>query len=171
MTHVEDISDNDVFWNIVDTPKKGIEQHKKREYLKSVIDKGKLGNKWTHGRVSKASHETINKIYVEYRQHELNEKRWKNWKTLGKHIINLYSTGISQWLKIKDIKKLRQDIENDQLIKDQIKNLGCLFVYTFGNYLAPVLIATYTANNVDFGDENDRPAAQLNKQDEGYEID
>ena len=31
--------------------------------------------------------------------------------------------------------------------------LGCLFVCTFGNYLAPVLIAAYTANNLDFGDE------------------
>ena len=45
-------------------------------------------------------------------------------------------------------------------------NLGCLFVCTFGNYLAPVLIAAHTANNVDFGDENDRPAAQ-HEQDKG----
>ena len=83
----------------------------------------------------------------------------------------MYSTGISQWLKIKDVKKLRQEIENDPIIKDQMVNLGCLFVCTFGNYLAPVLIAAHTPNNVDFGDENDRPAAQFNKQDEGYESD
>ena len=31
--------------------------------------------------------------------------------------------------------------------------LGCLFVCTFGNFLAPVLIAAHTANNIDFGDE------------------
>ena len=31
--------------------------------------------------------------------------------------------------------------------------LGCLFVSTVSNYLAPVLIATHTANNLDFGDE------------------
>ena len=48
-------------------------------------------------------------------------------------------------------------------------NLGCLFVCTFGNYLALVLIAAHTASNVDFSDKNDGPAAQLNKQDEGYE--
>ena len=171
MTDVEDIFDNDFFGDIVDTPKEGIEQHKKREYLKSVIDKGKLGHKWRHRRVDKASDETINKIYVEYRQRELNEKGEKTGKALGKHVINLYSTGISQWLKIKDVKKLRQEIENDPIIKDQMVNLGCLFVCTFGNYLAPVLIAAHTANNVDFGDENDRPAAQFNKQDEGYESD
>ena len=43
MADVEDIlSDDDFFGNIVDTPKEGIEQHKKQECLKSVIDKGKV---------------------------------------------------------------------------------------------------------------------------------
>ena len=32
-------------------------------------------------------------------------------------------------------------------------NLGCLFVCTFGDYLAPVLIAAHTAKIVDFGGE------------------
>ena len=50
-------------------------------------------------------------------------------------------------------------------------NLGCPFVCTFGNYLAPVLITAHTVNNVDFGDKNYRPAVQLNKQDQGYESD
>ena len=121
--------------------------------------------------MDKASDGTINKIYVEYRQHEVNEKGEKTGKALGKHVINLYSIGISRWLKIKDIKKLHQDIENDPVIKDQMANLGCLFVCTFGNYLAPVFIAAHTASNVDFGDKNDRSAAQLNKQDEDYESD
>ena len=79
-----------------------------------------------------------------------------------KHVINLYSTGISQWVKIKDAKKLCQDIETDPIIKDQMAGLGCLFVCTFGNYLAPVLIAAHTADNVDFGNE---------PESEGYEID
>ena len=42
--------------------------------------------------------------------------------------------------------------------------LGCLFVCTFGNYLAPVLIAAHTANNLDFGDEQGH-------EDEGNESD
>ena len=63
------------------------------------------------------------------------------------------STGISRWLKIKDVKKLHQDIENGPIIKDQMADLGCLFVCTFGNYLAPILIAAHTANDLDFGDE------------------
>ena len=119
-----------------------------------------LGHKWTHERVDKASNETVNKTYAEYRQRELNEKGEKTEKTLGKHVINLYSTGISRWLKIKDAKKLQEDIENDPIIKDQMASLGCLLVCTFGNLLAPVLVAAHTVNNLDLGDE---------PEDEGYE--
>ena len=63
-------------------------------------------------------------------------------------------------LKIRDVKKLQQDIEDDPIIKDQMAGLGCLFVCTFGNFLAPVLIAVHTANNLDLGD---------GPEDEGYE--
>ena len=118
----------------------------------------------TYERVDKASDETINKKYTKYIHRELNEKGEKTGKALGKHVINLYSTGISRWLKIKDVKKLCQDIENDPIIKDQMTDLGCLFVCTFGNYLAPVLIAAHTTNNLDFGDEQGH-------EDEGYEYD
>ena len=89
---VEILNDNEFFGDVVDAPKEGTEQHKKREELKSVIDKGKvhlLGHKWTYGRVDKASDEIINKTYAEHRQRELNEKVKK---ALGKHVINLYST-------------------------------------------------------------------------------
>ena len=42
MTDVENILNDDEFYgDIVDTPKEGIEQHKKRECLKDAIDKGK----------------------------------------------------------------------------------------------------------------------------------
>ena len=47
-------------------------------------------------------------------------------------------------------------------MKDQMASLGCLFVCTFGNYLAPVLIIAHTANNLDLGDEQ-------GQENEGYE--
>ena len=103
--------------------------------------------------MDKTSDLIISKTYAEYKQRELTEKVEKTGKALGKHVINLYSTGISRWLKIKNVKKLRQDIENDPIIKDQMANLGCLFVCTFGDYLAPVLITAHTFNNVDIGGE------------------
>ena len=166
MANVENIlNDEDFFGDIVDTPKEGIEQHRKRECLKSVIASGKaylLGRKWTHERVDKASDETINKTYAEYKQRELNEKGENTGKTLGKHVINLYSTGISQVVKIRDAKKLRQDIENDPIIRDQMADLDRLLVRTFGNFLAPVLVTAHTVNNLDLSDE---------PEDEGYRSD
>ena len=132
------LNDDEFFGDVVDTPKEGMEQHKKREELRSVIDKGKaqlLANKWMHKRVDKASDKTINKTYAEYRQQELNEKGGKTGKTLGKHVINLYSFVISQVVKIRDVHKLRQDIENNPVIKDQMASLGCLLVCTFDNFL------------------------------------
>ena len=45
-----------------------------------MIDKGRLGHKWTHEKVDKASDETINKKYVKYKQRELNEKGEKTGK-------------------------------------------------------------------------------------------
>ena len=72
---------------------------------------------------------------------------------MGKHVINLYSTSIFRWFKIKAVKKLQHDIENDPIIKDHMANLGCLLVCTFGNLLAPVLVAAHTLNNLDLGDE------------------
>ena len=104
MADVGDILNNDEFFgDVVDTPKGGTEQHRKREYLKGAIDKGKLGHKWTHKKVDKASDEIINKTYAEYKQRELNEKGEKTGKALGKHVISLYSTGISWMVKIRDV--------------------------------------------------------------------
>ena len=108
MADVENIlNDDKFFWDIVDTSKEGIDQHRKRECLKGVIDKGKaylLRRKWTQEKVDKSSDETINRKYAEYRQRELNKKGEKTGKTLSKHVINLYSSGISrvvflEWLK------------------------------------------------------------------------
>ena len=57
-------------------------------------------------------------------------------------------------VKIRNVKKFEEDIENDPITKDQMANLGCLLVCTFGNFLAPVLVAAHTVNNLDLGDEN-----------------
>ena len=59
-----------IFGDTVDTPEEGIQQHRKQECLKSVINKGKaylLGSKWTQEKANKASDKTINKTYAEYK--------------------------------------------------------------------------------------------------------
>ena len=54
-------------------------------------------------------------------------------------------------VKIKGVKKLMEDIENNPIIRDQMANQGCLLVCTFRNFLAPVLVAADTVNNLDLG--------------------
>ena len=105
--------------------------------------------------MDKASDEAINKMDAEYKQGELNEKVKKTGKALGKHVVNLCSTGICWIIKIRNVKKLQQDIENDPIIKDQMTNLGCLLVCTLRNFLALILVTAYTVNNLDLGDEQD----------------
>ena len=63
--------------------------------------------------------------------------------TLGKNVISVYLSGISHVVKIKDVKKLLEDIENDPIIRDQMVNLGCLLVCTFHNFLVPIIIAAH----------------------------
>ena len=70
-----------------------------------------------------------------YEPWELDEKGEKTGKALGKDVINLYFTRTCQLFKIRNVKKLRQDIEDDPIIKDQMVSLGCLFVPTFGIFL------------------------------------
>ena len=157
MADVGDIlNDNEFFGDVADTPKEGIEQHRKWACLKDVISMGKvhlLRPKWAHERVDNVSDETIKKAYALYKQRYLNKNGEKTGKALGKHVINLYSTGISRWIKTKDVHKLRQNIENDLIIKDQMAVLGCLLVCTFRNFLAHVLVAAHTVKNLDLGNE------------------
>ena len=112
--------------------------------------------------MAKTSRETINNTYTEYKQRERHKKGEKTGKALGKHVINLYSTGISRVVKIRDVDKLQEDTESDPIIKDQMANLGCLLVCTFGNFLAPVLVAADIVNNLDLDHE---------LENEDYEID
>ena len=88
----------------------------------------------------------------------------KTGKALGKHVVNLYSAGIYWMVKIRNVHKLRQDIENDPIIKDQMASLGCLLVCAFGNLLAPVLVLAHTINKLDLGHEQCH-------ENEGYEGD
>ena len=130
--------------------------YKKQECLKSVIGRGKahlLGGKLTQEKVDEASDEIINITYAEYKQREITEKGEKTATALDKHTINLYSNEISRLVNISNAKKLQQDIEDDLLIKDQMTYLGCFLMYTLGDYLAPVLVAAYTLNNLGHGTE------------------
>ena len=41
-------------------------------------------------------------------------------------------------------------------------SLGCFLVCTFGNFLAPVLVAAHTVNNLDLGNELENEGCESN---------
>ena len=82
MSDVENMINNELFSDTVDTLEDAVEQHRKRKCPKGAINKGKVylldGKKqWTHERVAKANNETTDKTYAEYKQRELKMNRVK----------------------------------------------------------------------------------------------
>ena len=69
--------------------------------------------------------------------------------TIGGYVVNLYLIGISKVVQIRDAKKLRRDISDDPIIMDQMVNLVAFIFCTFGNFLACLLVAAHTTNNVE----------------------
>ena len=67
-------------------------------------------------------------------------------KAVSKHVVNLYLTGVSKIVKIDSIDQLREDIEEDPIIRDSMAEVGALLVEAFGRYLAPLLVLAHTAN-------------------------
>ena len=106
---------------------------------------------WKHKKLDKASNKTIKKAYVEYEQHELNAKGGNSGKSLGKPVISMDLTGMSQVVKIRDVQKLQYDFENDPVVTDQMDSLGCLLGCIFCNFLALALVDLHTVNILNLG--------------------
>ena len=101
----------DNFLDEVGTPKKGVENREKREFLKDLITRGKKlpGKKpWTVELIDQASNEEVEKLHSKYTQKELQHKGEKTGKAMGKHLIKLYSNGVSKVLRIDDMEQLRK---------------------------------------------------------------
>ena len=126
----------------------------KRDFLIQIINQGKANRlpgktPWTVPRIRKASDSIIEKLHHEYHQNETKHKAEKTGKAVSAHAINLYSKGVSRFLKINNVDQLRKDIDEDPIIKESMADMGALLVGTFGAYLTPILIAAHTANHVE----------------------
>ena len=133
------------FFDEFNTPSEGVENREKRECLKDLITQGKKlpGKKlWTVELIDQASNEEVEKLHSKYTQKELQHKGEKTGKAMGKHLIKIYSNGVSKVLRIDDMKQLRKDIDEDPMA-----DIGALMVSTFGKWLSPILIACHTANH------------------------
>ena len=136
------------FFDEVDTPKEGVENH---ELLKELITQGKkLPGKWTVELIDQASNEEVEKLYSKYTQKELQHKGEKDWQSNREtpdYILEIYSNRVGKVLRIDDIEQLRNDIDKDPIIKDSMADIGALMVSTFGKWLSAILIVCHTANH------------------------
>ena len=90
--------DDENYADGADTPPEDVEQRKKRIALKSVIKKHLLDNGkilCTSERNDKAMDATIDKLYADWKQHEIQQKAEATGYAIGGHVLNLYSIGIS----------------------------------------------------------------------------
>ena len=131
-----------------------VSDNNKRDFLIQIINQGKadkLPGKtlWTVAKIRKASDLIIEKLHHEYHQNEAKHKAEKTGKAVSAHAINLYSKGVSRFLKINNVDQLRKDIDEDPIIKESMAGVGGLLVGTFGPYLTPILIAAHTANHIE----------------------
>ena len=139
-----------IFFDEVDTPREGVENREKCEFLKDLITQGKKlpGKKpWTVELIDQASNEEVEKLQSKYTEKELQHKGEKTGKAMGKHLIKIYSNGVSKVLRIDDMEQLRKDIDEDLFIKDSMADIGALMVSTFGKWLSSILIAFHTTNH------------------------
>ena len=96
------------FFDEVYTPREGVENREKREFLKELITQGKKlpGKKpWTVELIDQATNEEVEKLHSKYTQKELQHKGEKTGKAMGKHLIKIYSNGVSKVLRIDDMER------------------------------------------------------------------
>ena len=137
------------FFDEVDMPREGVENREKRQFLKDLITQGKKlpGKKpWTAELINETSNKEVEKLHSKYTQKELQHKGEKTGKAMGKHLIKIYSNGVCKVLRIDNMEQLREDIDEDPIIKDSMADIGALMVSTFGKCLSTILIACHMAN-------------------------
>ena len=149
---IKAISEIEELLNILlpDTDEGGKEENR-RDFLINAVNQGKgdlLPGKipWTFARIKKVCDKGIDKLKSHFVQAETKLKAERTGKTVSKHVVNLYSTGVSKIVKIDSIDQLNKDIDEDPIIRDSTAEVGALLVEMFGRYLAPLLVLAHTAN-------------------------
>ena len=68
-------------------------------------------------------------------------------KSLGKSIINMYSTGACSALGIRNQEALSEDLENNPFLNSALQRFTCELYYRFGSFLAPLSVGLITSRH------------------------
>ena len=121
----------------------GVKSRKILECIACGNSKVYLGKNYTDKKINKLSQEDINKLFVVYE----NNLSAQMAKSLGRSIINIYSTVACSLLKIENPKELSEDLEADPFLNKALQRFTCSLYYRFGSLLAPVSVGIITSRH------------------------
>ena len=109
----------------------------------------------------------LGKVYTEEKIKELNEEKveklFNNFeaklsgqmvKSLGRSIINMYSTGACSALGITKLDASSEDLENDPFLNSALQRFTCELYYRFGSFLAPLSVGIITSRHYLLSEHN-----------------
>ena len=119
----------------------------KRDKLLACVASGNsslyLGKNYTEEQIKKLKREEIEKLFVKY-ESKLSSLMVKS---LGKSIIDAYSSVACHLLKIDKQNELSNDLESDPFLNSALQRFTCDLYYKFGGYLAPVSVGLITGRH------------------------
>ena len=121
-----------------------------RDTLEAIILSGRgkmfLGKNYTPEDIEKMSTEEINHLYNKYKS----VFGGRMAKSLSKTMVNLYTKLVNFWLPIESEEELKVNLESDPVVSNSIGDFASKLYVKFGCYLAPIITALITANNINF---------------------
>ena len=101
-----------------------------------------LGKHYTREQIDKLTEEEVEKLYMQYEaklSHHMS-------KSLGKTIINLYSTFASSIFGI-DSSPLGKDLGDDPFLNSALQRFTCELYYRYGCWIAPLSVGVITGKH------------------------
>ena len=126
-----------------ETPQSDTKRQKLLECVLTGNSKLYLGKVYTEEKIKELSEEEVEKLLNNYEA----KLSGQMVKSLGKSIINMYSTGACAVLGISNQDALSEDLENDPFLNSACQRFTCELYYRFGSFLAPLSIGLITSRH------------------------
>ena len=94
-------------------------------------------------KINELSDEEVHKLFINYKA----KLSGQMVKSLGKSIINMYSTGACAALGIRNQDALSEDLENDPFLHSALQRFTCELYYRFSSFLAPLSVDLITSRH------------------------
>ena len=117
-------------------PQSDTKHHKLLECILTGNSKLYLGKVYTEEQLAKLNEEEVEKRFNNYKAKLSGQME----KSLGKSIINMYSTGACSVLGITNQEDLSEDLKNNPFLNSALQTFTCELYYGFGSFLAPLSI-------------------------------